>query len=136
MKKIHLKAIKDNIEKVSDFVQEEMEDAGFPMKAQMQVAVAIDEIFVNIANYAYGDKTGDAEVQVDFEDDGDELVLRFIDRGIPFNPLKAKLPDVTLPAEEREIGGLGILIVKKTMDGMKYCREDGKNILVLRKKRK
>ena len=133
MKKMHLEAAKKNIGKVTEFVEEEMEEAGFPMKAIMQVSVAIDEILVNIASYAYDGKQGDVTVKLDFEHGGKQLVLTFIDHGIPFDPLKAKDPDVTLPAEKRSIGGLGIFLVKKTMDGMEYRRDDGKNILTIRK---
>ena len=136
MKEIRLEAKKENIEKATEFVQEEMEEAGFSMKAIMQVAVAIDEIYVNIASYAYGQGTGMVTVQVDIEqeDDGQEMVLTFIDSGIPFNPVEFEDPDITRPAEERSIGGLGIFLVKKTMNGMKYRRKDGKNILTIKKK--
>ena len=136
MKEIRLEAKKENIEKATEFVQEEMEEAGFSMKAIMQVAVAIDEIYVNIASYAYGQGTGMVTVQVDIEqeDDGPELELTFIDSGIPFNPVEFEDPDITRPAEERSIGGLGIFLVKKTMNGMKYRRKDGKNILTIKKK--
>ena len=104
------------------------------MKAIMQVAVAIDEIYVNIASYAYGQGTGMVTVQVDIEqeDDGPEMELTFIDSG--FNPVEFEDPDITRPAEERSIGGLGIFLVKKTMNGMKYRRKDGKNILTIKKK--
>ena len=136
MKEIHLEAKKENIEKATEFVQEEMEEAGFSMKAIMQVAVAIDEIYVNIASYAYGQGTGMVTVQVDIEqeDDGPEMELTFIDSGIAFNPVEFEDPDITRPAEERSIGGLGIFLVKKTMNGMKYRRKDGKNILTIKKK--
>ena len=135
MKELHLKAVRENIEAATEFVQKEMEDAGFPMKAILQVAVAIDEIYVNIASYAYPDTEGDVTVQVDFGEDGNQLLLTFIDSGVPFNPMEAEDPDITLSAEERNIGGLGIFLVKKTMDGMEYTRRDGNNILVVKKNR-
>ncbi|MCR5370909.1 MAG: ATP-binding protein [Clostridium sp.] len=134
MKEITLKAIKKNIPVVTDFVNDKLEEEDCPPKAMMQVDIAIDEIFVNIANYAYEGESGNVTVQVDIDDDnGKQMVLTFIDSGIPFNPLEAGDPDITLPAEKRSVGGLGIFIVRKTMDGMKYMRKNNRNILVIRK---
>ena len=104
------------------------------MRAQTQIDLSIDEIFTNIASYAYGSGTGDATVQLDFDEASRTVSITFVDRGIAYNPLEKPDPDVTLPAEEREIGGLGIYLVKKVMDGLKYKRENGLNILTLYKK--
>ena len=83
------------------------------------------------AYYAYAPSTGEATVRVEKIDGG--VTLTFIDSGVAYNPLEQKEPDVTLSAEERQVGGLGIFLVKKTMDDMTYRREDGKNILTIRK---
>ena len=118
---------------VQKFVEEKLEAASCPMKPMMQISVAVEEIFVNIAHYAYKDKggKGDATVKIRIADQTSEIV--FIDSGVQFDPLSAEEPDVTLSAEEREIGGLGIFMTQKTMDDVKYEYTDGKNILTLKK---
>ena len=103
------------------------------MKAQMQIDVAIDELFGNIAHYAYQQKVGAATVQVETEDAPPAVTITFIDSGVPYDPLKKEDPDVTLSAGERSAGGLGIFLVKKTMDDILYEYKDGKNILKIRK---
>ena len=99
----------------------------------MQIDVAVEEIFVNIANYAYGSETGDAEISVDISGDPAEACIEFRDSGIAFNPLEKEEPDIALPAEKRKIGGLGIYMVKKSMDGVEYEYKDGQNILKIQK---
>ena len=91
-------------------------------------------IFINIAHYAYGDGEGEADVVIGFDENSREVTFRVSDKGIPFNPLDRPDPDITLPAEEREIGGLGILITKKTMDSVTYTNENGENVLTMVKK--
>ena len=120
-----------SIDAVTDFVNEQLEIAQCPMKAQIQLDVAIDEIFSNIAHYAYENSVGDAAVGVEITDNPDTVVITFEDSGIPYNPLAKPDPDVTLSAEEREIGGLGIFMVKKSMDDLKYEYRDGKNIFTI-----
>lgn len=132
MKEITVESIIDNVTPVTAFVEEELEAHDCPMKALMQINVAIDEIFSNIAFYAYRPGKGDITVQVDF-DDTPAVKITFIDSGMPYDPLAKEDPDVTLSAEERGIGGLGIFIVKKTMDNVEYRNVDGKNILTLTK---
>ncbi|MCR4950117.1 MAG: SpoIIE family protein phosphatase [Solobacterium sp.] len=121
-----------NLAAVTDFVSGKLEAMDVPPKAVMQTDVVIDEIFSNIAKYAYGDKAGKASVTVREEEDGFQLI--FEDHGVPFDPTQQKEPDLTLPAEEREIGGLGITMVRKMMDGLSYEYLDGKNILTVTKK--
>ena len=104
------------------------------MKAQMQIDVAVEELFVNIASYAYQPGVGSATVRLETEQEPLTVAITFIDRGVPYDPLAKADPDVTLSAEEREIGGLGIYMVKKSMDGMAYQYKDGQNILTIRKK--
>ena len=96
--------------------------------------MAADEIVTNISMYAYAPGTGDFTVNFAFDGEERAAEITFVDEGVPFDPLAKDDPDVTLSAEERQIGGLGIFLVKKTMDDMTYRREDGKNILTIRKK--
>ena len=104
------------------------------MKAQMQIDIAIDEIMANISLYAYAPDTGPVEVRFSYDAESRTAAITFVDRGTPFDPLQRAEPDTSLSAEERQIGGLGIFLVRKTMDGMKYRRESGQNILTILKK--
>lgn len=124
----------DDITVVTAFIESELEKIDCPMKTVVQINVAIDEIFSNIVRYGYKDKSGPVTVELKLDDDLSTAYIKFIDEGIPYNPLKKEDPDVTLSAEERGIGGLGIFMVKKTMDDMKYEYENDKNILTLVKK--
>ena len=125
-------AVVEQIPVITDFVNEILEENACPPKAQMQIDIAIDEIFSNIAFYAYGQNGG--EVTIECGIFAAEAFLRFSDYGKPYNPLEREDPDVTLPAEERNPGGLGIFMVKKSMDEVGYEYRDGKNILTLKKK--
>ena len=100
----------------------------------MEISVAAEEVYVNIASYAYAPDTGTATIRMACTEDPAAVTLTFLDSGIPFNPLEREDPDLSLPVEEREIGGLGILMVKKTMDEAHYERVDGQNILTLTKR--
>lgn len=133
MKEIVLGADVANIETVTDFVNDELESNGCSMRAQTQIDIAIDEILSNVAFYGYPDGKGQIRVTVDFPGSEAKVVIAFEDNGIEFNPLEKKDPDVTLAAEDRGIGGLGIFIVKKTMDDVRYERKDNKNILTIEK---
>ena len=134
MKELTLDATLDKIPEVTAFVDSLLEELECPMKAQIQIDVAIDEIFSNIARYAYKGRKGSATVRVETEKNPAAVLITFIDKGIPYNPLEQKDPDITLAAEDRPIGGLGIFVVKKTMDGLHYAHRDGQNILRIRKK--
>ena len=123
----------ENIEKVTEFVNSQLEEINCPIKAKMQIDIAIDELFGNIAHYAYKPETGPATVRVEVTETPISVIVTFIDHGIPYDPLKKDDPDVTLSAEERAIGGLGIFMVKKTMDEITYEYKDGQNILSIRK---
>jgi anti-sigma regulatory factor (Ser/Thr protein kinase) len=133
MKEITIAATVENIDVVTDFVNEQLESCDCPIKAQMQIDIAIDELFSNIAHYAYNPETGDATVRVEVVEDPMAVVITFIDKGIPYDPLKKADPNTALSAEEREIGGLGIFMVKKTMDDIAYEYKDGQNILKIKK---
>lgn len=123
----------ENIEKVTAFVNEQLEMLGCPKKAQMQIDIAIDELFGNIAHYAYHPETGPVTVRVEVQETPLSVVITFIDNGVPYNPLAKEDPDISLSAEERQIGGLGIYMVKKIMDGISYEYKDGRNILKINK---
>lgn len=134
MKELIIDATVKNIEKVTEFVDEQLERLGCPMKAQMQIDIAIDELFGNIAHYAYNPEVGPATVRVEVVEDPLSVVVTFIDKGVPYDPLSREDPDVELSLEERRIGGLGIYMVKKSMDEISYEYKDGQNILRIRKK--
>jgi sigma-B regulation protein RsbU (phosphoserine phosphatase) len=118
---------------VLGFLEEALQGFSCSAKAQIALSVAIEEAFVNVARYAYGDGGGEVALGIGFEEEGRVLTLRMTDGGTPFDPLGRGDPDITLSAEEREIGGLGIYIVKKTMDTVSYAYENGKNILTMTK---
>lgn len=133
MRELTINATVENIETVTAFVDEQLEELGCPMKAQMQIDIAIDELFSNIAHYAYNPEVGPATVRVEVTQDPLAVVVTFIDNGKQYDPLAKEDPDVTLSAEERDIGGLGIYIVKKSMDDISYEYKDGQNILRIKK---
>ncbi len=133
MKELTTEATIENIEKVTDFVNEQLEVVDCPMKAQMQIDIAIDELFGNIANYAYHPEVGSATVRVEVTKSPLAVIITFIDNGVPYDPLAKDDPDTTLSADERQIGGLGIFMVKKSMDQISYEYKDGQNILRIKK---
>ncbi|MGN0483425.1 MAG: ATP-binding protein [Lachnospiraceae bacterium] len=133
-KELTVEAKVENLETVTAFVNEVLEKYDCSMKAQMQIDIAIDELFSNIVYYAYQPETGTATVQVEVRENPIAVVITFLDRGIPYDPLKKKDPDITQSAEERQAGGLGIYMVKKSMDEITYEYKDGQNILCIKKK--
>lgn len=132
MKEITLGAAVDNLDKVNAFIEQQLDEAGCPMKISMQVCVAVEELFVNVASYAYGDGTGDVTVRFSCEDG--TVSVSFIDSGAAFDPTRREDPDTSLPASERQIGGLGIFMVKKSMDTLGYEYKDNQNIVTITKK--
>ena len=128
---IEVAASLDNLQQVLSFLEEKLEAAECPMKVLMQITVAAEEIFVNIANYAYAPNTGMATVCLTISESPRAASITFRDSGMPFDPLAKEDPDVTLPAEERQIGGLGIYMTKKAMDEMRYEYTNGQNVLTL-----
>jgi len=133
MKELTVDAAIENIPAVTAFVEEQLEQYNCPMKAQMQIDIAIDELFSNIAQYAYTPKTGKATVRVEVTENPMAVVITFIDNGVPYDPLAKADPNVSLPADERQIGGLGIFMVKKSMDEINYEYKNGQNILTIKK---
>ena len=130
---LDIEAVTENLPRVLAFVDERLEKVACPMKAQMQIDVAVEEIFVNIASYAYAPEKGKATVRVEVSEDPVTVTITFVDHGIPYDPLAREDPDITLPADERETGGLGIFMTKKFMDAVTYTYKDGQNILTLTK---
>ncbi len=133
MKDLTIEAKVENLNEVLAFVDGQLEEIDCSMKAQMQIDVAVEEIFVNIASYAYTPGVGSATVIFELTQDPAVVTVTFIDRGVPYDPLEKEDPDVTLSAEERGIGGLGIFMAKKAVDDMQYVYRDGQNILTISK---
>ena len=124
-------------EALSDFLafaEQILEKYECSMKHQTAICVALEEVFVNVAHYAYSGKDGNVILNISFDEKTRKVTFQMIDNGIKFDPLKKPDPDITLSAEDREIGGLGIFITKKTMDQVTYAYENGKNILTMIKK--
>jgi anti-sigma regulatory factor (Ser/Thr protein kinase) len=133
MEKITVDAVVENLQQVIDFATEQLEARDCPMKTVMQTELVVEEIFVNIANYAYHPEVGSATFCVEFEDNPSAVVMTFIDGGKPYNPLERDDPDTTLDVDERDIGGLGIFLVKKNVDEIAYRFDGGQNILTMKK---
>ena len=133
MSELNIEAKTENLDKVLAFVDQHLEERGCAVQVQMQIDVAVEELFVNIAQYAYAPGIGVATIRLEIQEDPFVVVITFIDNGVPYNPLAKEDPDITLAAEERQIGGLGIYMVKKTMDDITYEYKDGQNILRIKK---
>ena len=128
-----LEASDKNLAGVLSFIEQHLEKVSCPLKVQMEICLVAEEVFVNIAHYAYAPKKGHARVRLEISGDPAVLTLTFMDAGMPYNPLEREDPDITLPLKERSIGGLGILLTKKLMDEVAYAHQDGQNILTLKK---
>lgn len=133
MSELTLEAKVENLDDVLAFVDTVLEELNCSPKAQMQIDVAVEELYVNIASYAYPDGTGMATIRVEKQTEPLGVAITFIDSGVPYDPLAKKDPDITLSAEERQIGGLGIYMAKKSMDSIEYKYADGHNILTIKK---
>ena len=132
-----IRTFEAKIEALSDilgFVDEMLEKYECPMKIQTAVCVAIEEVFVNVARYAYKNGEGGVRLGIGFNEEARTFTFRMTDSGVPFDPLKKPDPDITLSAADRDIGGLGIFITKKTMDHVEYAYENGENVLTMTKK--
>lgn len=133
MKELIVEADRMNLPEVQTFIDEQLEEARCPMLTQTTIDIAVEELFVNIASYAYGDGNGKAVVQVTVFEEPLSVEITFIDNGVQYDPLAKADPDTTLSAKERKKGGLGIFMVKNTMDNVSYEYKDGKNILTIKK---
>ena len=134
MSELRISATKENLNDVLMFIDNELEKLDCSMKIQMQIDLSIEEIFINIASYAYYPETGNVFINFESENDGSTVLISFTDNGVPYDPLEKDDPDITLTSEERQVGGLGIFLVKKNMDEVNYKYENGNNILTLKKK--
>lgn len=134
MKELCVDAAIENIEMVTEFVNKQLEKLHCLPRIQHQIDVAVDELFSNIALYAYRSQKGKVTVQVEVIENPLCVNICFIDNGVPFNPLAKENPDIMLSLEERPIGGLGIYIVKKSMDSVSYAYKDGQNIVQIQKR--
>ncbi|ORU00676.1 hypothetical protein D081_0658 [Anaerovibrio sp. JC8] len=130
-KKLVIEATLDNLGKVNDFVEEFLEERSCSSKVKLQMELVVEEIFTNIANYAYGDGIGKVTIEGSLEDNAAQFRLKFMDKGTPYNPLEQPEPDITAGADDRPVGGLGIFLVKKNVDDITYQHEDGQNILTV-----
>ena len=134
MKEITVDAMIENMNTVTAFVDDFLDQIDCPMKSRIQINIVIDEIFGNICHYAYKDSVGAVTVRVESGNTPKAVFLTFTDNGIPYNPLDTEDPDITLSSEERKIGGLGIYLVKKNMDEMKYEYVNQQNRLWMEKR--
>ncbi|MBR4529121.1 MAG: ATP-binding protein [Lachnospiraceae bacterium] len=133
VRELTLEAKTEKLDELIGIIDEELEAAGCDPKTQMKIDLSVEEIFVNIASYAYGEDGGVVDIRIEIDENSAVVRLSFADSGIPFDPLAKEDPDVSLPAEERGVGGLGIFLTKKSMDGVSYEYRDGRNILTMHK---
>ena len=133
MNEFVIEATRENLPKVISFVNEHLEAADCNMRTQIQIDIAVEELFINISSYAYDPEIGTAVVQVTVTDEPLSVEITFIDNGRQYDPLAKEDPDITLPINKRKKGGLGIFMVKKSMDDIHYEYADGKNILTIKK---
>lgn len=133
MKQLTVKADVSALDQVLAFADAFLEENDCPMKIKMQIDIAIEELFVNIAHYAYPSGEGEAVIGIEADTEAKCFKITFEDSGIPYDPLKKDDPDITLSADERPIGGLGIFMVKKSMDDISYEYRDGHNCLSIKK---
>lgn len=123
----------EKLTEILEFLDQQLENAGCGPRAQMQMKIALEEMFVNIAHYAYPDGEGSVTVRIQADEAAGEMAVTLEDRGIPYNPLEQPAPDTTLSSEERPIGGLGVFMVRKSMDSVAYEYRDGKNVFTMKK---
>jgi anti-sigma regulatory factor (Ser/Thr protein kinase) len=127
-KEIVVSATIDELDRLLEWISDNLEEE-CPGKISNQIAVVTEELFVNIASYAYPGKTGDVTIRISL--DALRLVMQFEDSGIAFNPLEHELPNVNTGIEDRKIGGLGIYLTRKWMDEVIYQWKNGKNVLTI-----
>lgn len=133
MQELRLSATPDTLYTVLDMIEERLDGAGCPPGKKTEILIAVEEMYINIVHYAYGGKTGEAIVQMEVTSRPEVCRIVLRDHGTPYNPLTKDDPDVTLSAEQRKIGGLGIYMAKKSMDLIHYEYRDGSNILTMEK---
>lgn len=131
---LEITAQRQNFTEIKPWLEKALDEINCQGKPRKQLLIAVDEIFTNIASYAYDTPDGTAQIKINYNETETTVELKFVDSGIPYNPLTQDDPDIKQRIEERTVGGLGIFMVKKMMDSIEYHREDNKNILILKKK--
>lgn len=131
MKELTVPATSGRLAKVLHFIDKELSQCACSDPVRMKIAVAVEEIYINIVNYAYHPDVGDATVRCAVCENPLRIIIDFLDGGKPYNPLGRKDPDISLSAQDRSIGGLGVYVVKKMMDDVEYEYKDGKNIFTI-----
>ena len=131
MKELTLRAEDSNLDEVLDFINEILEQNNCTTYAMYELDIAVEELFVNIAHYAYVPEIGEVTIRASVKDG--YITIVFIDSGIPYNPWAREDPDTTLSLKARKVGGLGVYMVKNSMDEVLYAHEDGKNVVTIRK---
>ena len=129
-----LEASTDNLDDVLDFVDSQLMSYDCDPGIRIPIDVAVEELFLNIASYAYQPESGPATVRVETREEPLQVIITFLDHGVPYDPLKKKDPDLNAEIEDRSVGGFGIFMVKNSMDEVSYEYKDGQNILTIRKK--
>lgn len=132
-KRLTIQAVRDNLAQVQSFILAQLKDISVPPDIEIKINMSVEEIFVNIAQYAYPPKAGEAVIETDVTDNPPSITITFRDKGIPYDPLSRPDPDITLSVSERPLGGLGVFLVKKMMDEASYEYEDGQNVLTVKK---
>ena len=133
MEKLTIEATVENLPRVTEFIISSLEEMDCKPKILLQMELVIEELFVNVAHYAYRPDVGKCVVQKEIESSPRSITITFVDSGVPYNPLEHEDPDTSLGVEEREVGGLGIFLVKKNVDEISYNYKEGQNILRLKK---
>jgi anti-sigma regulatory factor (Ser/Thr protein kinase) len=133
MNKLVVPAEMDKLDDVIEFIDNSLKGHEYSDKALMAIEIAVEEIFVNIAKYAYAPVVGEATVETEICGDPEILAVRFIDSGVKYDPLEKEDPDTGLSVEDTPIGGLGIFMTKESMDDVIYEYKDNKNILTIKK---
>ena len=133
MKELAIEAVVENLGTVMEFINETLSEKNCSMKTMMQLELVVEELFINIAHYAYEGNHRPATIRIELEDHPSAAVFTFMDSGVPYNPLERSDPDLAQKLEDREIGGLGIFLVKKNVDELRYEYRDGKNVLQFKK---
>lgn len=128
-----MQAVTSNWQQVYNFLNQNMRNTGINYKLTSKILLASEEIFVNIASYAYPKSLGNVNIKYDYNPNNFKVGIQFIDEGTPFDPTSFLNFNTSKDISERRIGGLGIFMVKKTMDTMEYFYESGKNNLIISK---
>ena len=139
MKELKIEATVDNLAEVFRFLSEAMENCSVEPKVKRQIKLCVEELFVNIAHYAYDPDIGLAKISIDTVKDENgvpRMVISFADEGRPYDPLSAPVPDIEAELGDRRIGGLGVFLVRNAMDSFEYEHKDGQNITTIEKELK